>query len=64
MKIRINDKNQTTIAECVMTQDEYGNWLLVSSENIEDIFVDMEQDDKIGFVDTFDIDIKTEKVEK
>ena len=65
MKIRVNNEFGDTIAECTMDRDEYGNWYMIrKTNNIENIFADMEQDDEIGFVDTFDIDIKTEKVEE
>ena len=62
MKIRINNENQETIAECVIRQDEYGNWLLISSENVENVFVDMEQDENIGFTEILDIDLKIDKM--
>lgn len=57
MKIRINDKNAKPIAECTLMQDEYGNWLLINSDNCNGVFVDMEQDNH-GFDDVVEIDIK------
>ena len=56
MIIKINDKNGNNIAQCILQQDEYGNWFQKESDNCKHIYVDTEQT-KYGFEDALDIDV-------
>lgn len=53
--IRIN-YNGDNIAKCKLSQDEYGNYGLISKKNIENIFIEEKQINS-GFVDCIDIDL-------
>ncbi len=57
-KIRVNNKNGTLIT-VEFTTDELNNYYLIStSNNVKDIFVDYEQTNAQGFIEVMDIDLK------
>ena len=56
-KIRINTKNGK-LAEVEFSVDEFNNYYLINSSNVENIFVDYEQSKEQGFIEVMDIDIK------
>lgn len=56
MKIKINDDNGNTIAECELYYSDIGNWSTISKTNIKNIYCDIEQVE-FGFQNVIDIDI-------
>ena len=55
-KIRINTVNGT-LAKVEFKIDEYYNYHLIDSKNIDNTFISYEQTEKQGFIEVLDIDI-------
>lgn len=56
MIIRINNKNGKNIAKCELWKDEYDNTLLRGSNNVKNVYSDLEQNE-YGFEEVIDIDV-------